>query len=124
MNPASTAANHGDLLATRYARVFKAAWNTRAQLTPKPRTPLELQFLPAALEIIDTPAPALPRAIILTIASAFVVALLWSIIGHVDMVAVAPGKIISADRAKVIQPAETAVVKRLLARDGQRLSVE
>ncbi len=111
-------------LRARYTSVFKAAWAARVNLTPKQRTPLERQFLPAALEIIDTPAPALPRAIILTIASAFVVARLWSIIGQVDMVAVAPGKIISADRAKVIQPAETAVVKRLLARDGQRLSVE
>ena len=108
-----------NVLVGRYATVFSAAWKTRHQLTSKPRTPLERQFLPAALEIIDTPAPALPRAIIFTIASAFVVALLWSIIGHVDMVAVAPGKIISADRAKVIQPAETAVVKRLLVRDGQ-----
>ncbi len=111
-------ATMSDLLA-RYARVFRAAWGHREQLTPKARTPLERQFLPAALEIIDTPAPALPRAIIATLVAAFVVALAWSFIGHIDMVAVAPGKIISADRAKVIQPAETAVVKRLLVRDGQ-----
>ena len=78
-------------LLIRYATVFAAAWRARAQLTPKPRTPLERQFLPAALELTDTPVPALPRAIIATIAAAFVLGLLWSVIGHVDMVAVAPG---------------------------------
>jgi hemolysin D len=117
---ASTTQAYGDILA-RYARVFKAAWSARASLTPKNRTPLERQFLPAALEIIETPAPALPRAIIATIVTAFLLAIAWASIGMIDMVAIAPGKIISADRAKVIQPAETAVVKRLLVRDGQQV---
>ncbi len=118
-NPALQITAFGDLLA-RYARVFSAAWGQRDQLTPKARTPLERQFLPAALEIIETPAPALPRAIIATIVTAFLLAIAWASIGMIDMVAIAPGKIISADRAKVIQPAETAVVKRLLVRDGQQ----
>ncbi len=117
---ASTTQAYGDILA-RYVRVFKAAWSARASLTPKQRTPLERQFLPAALEIIETPAPALPRAIIATIVTAFLLAIAWASIGMIDMVAIAPGKIISADRAKVIQPAETAVVKRLLVRDGQQV---
>ena len=109
-----------DILA-RYARVLKAAWGARKTLTPKHRTPLERQFLPANLEITDTPAPALPRAIIATIVTAFLLAIAWASIGMIDMVAIAPGKIIAADRAKVIQPAETAVVKRLLVRDGQHV---
>ena len=109
---------HFEILA-RYARVLNAAWGARNTLTPKNRTPLERQFLPANLEITDTPAPALPRAIIATIVTAFTFALIWSIIGRIDTVAVAPGKIISAGKAKVIQPTETAVVKRILVRDGQ-----
>lgn len=47
------------------------------------------------------------------------VALAWAIVGRVETVAVAHGKIIPSDRAKVIQPAETAVVKRILVTDGQ-----
>ena len=50
--------------------------------TPQKRTPLERRFFPAALEIIDTPAPALPRAIVLTVACAFVLAILSATIGH------------------------------------------
>lgn len=61
-------------------------------------------------------APLLTRT---AISAAFAFALAWAIIGRIDSVAVAPGKIISAGKAKVIQPAETAVVKRILVRDGQ-----
>jgi hemolysin D len=83
--------------------------------------PLERQFLPATLEILETPAPAAPRVLIWVIATAFVAALVWSIVGRVDVVAVAHGKIIPSGRVKVIQPLETAVVKRIHVTDGQQV---
>ena len=108
----------GDLIG-RYAAVAKAAWQARTAITPQERTPLERQFLPAALELMETPAPALARAVVLTIVSAFLLALVWASIGRLDLVATAPGKIISADKAKLIQSSETGVVKRILVKDGQ-----
>ena len=110
----------GELL-HRYASVLRASWAARAALTPAKREPLERQFLPAALEIIETPAPALAHALTWTIVAIVALTLAWGWFGQVDLVATAPGKIIAADRAKVIQPAETAVVKRLLVRDGQQV---
>ena len=106
-------------LFARYARVTKEAWAARSEQTQAERTPLERQFLPAALEIVDTPAPALPRAVLWTIVATLVLTLLWSMIGKIDLIAVAAGKIIAADKTKLIQPAETAVVKRILVADGQ-----
>ncbi len=106
-------------LAQRYAQVLSTAWRARAELTPARREPLERQFLPATLEIIETPAPALAHGLIWSIVAIVAAILTWSWFGHVDMMAVAPGKIISADKSKVIQPAETAVVKRIHVRDGQ-----
>jgi hemolysin D len=103
----------------RYMRVVRASWCVRDQLSAGARTPLERQFLPAALEILETPAPALPRAILWAIVSAAVFALLWASLGRIDLVAVAPGKVIAAGKAKLIQPVETAVVKRILVADGQ-----
>lgn len=85
-------------------------------------TPLERQFLPAALELIETPAPVLPRAIMWTILGAAAFTLLWAWFGQIDMVAVASGKVIAADKTKIIQPAETAVVKRILVTDGQQVT--
>ena len=83
------------------------------------RTTLEREFLPAALELIETPAPALPRAVLWAIVAALGFAIGWSCIGKIDLVAVAPGKVIAADRTKLIQPAEVGVVKRILVADGQ-----
>jgi hemolysin D len=108
-------------LAARYGRVLKASWGARDQLGAAERTPLERQFLPAALELIETPAPALPRAIIWTILAAAAFTVLWAYFGQIDLVAVAPGKVIAADKTKVIQPAETAVVKRIYVADGQHV---
>jgi len=80
---------------------------------------LERQFLPAALELVETPAPALPRAVLWSIVAAAAFAIGWSFIGRIDLVAVAPGKVIAAGKTKVIQPAEVGVVKRIRVTDGQ-----
>ena len=108
----------GELLA-RYVRVFRAAWQARRTLDPPRREPLERQFLPAVLELQETPPAPLARAILWTLIAAFVVMLAWAVFGRVDTVAVAPGKLIADVRAQVVQPMETATVKRILVRDGQ-----
>src|ERR1051325_630082 len=78
----------------------------------------ELAFLPAALEIIETPPSPIGRAIGATIIAFFALALAWPCLGSVDIVATAPGKIIPSGRSKVIQPFETGVVRAIHVRDG------
>jgi hemolysin D len=51
----------------------------------------------------------------------FVLALLWSYFGQVDIVAVAPGRIMVSERTKVIQPLEASVVRQVLVKDGDRV---
>lgn len=46
------------------------------------------------------------------------IALAWAWFGHVDVVAVAEGRIVPSGRVKVIQPAETGVVRAIHVRDG------
>jgi len=82
----------------------------------------ELAFLPAALEIVETPPSPIGRAIAFTIIVAFSVALVWACIGTADIVAVAPGKIIPSGRTKTIQPFETGVVRSIHVRDGQKVN--
>jgi hemolysin D len=79
----------------------------------------ELAFLPAALEIVETPPSPIGRAIAFTLIAVFGAALAWACIGTVDIVAVAPGKIIPSGRTKTIQPFETGVVRAIHVRDGQ-----
>jgi membrane fusion protein, hemolysin D len=79
----------------------------------------ELAFLPAALEIMETPPSPLGRAIAATIILLFCVALVWAWVGTIDIVASAPGKIVPSGRTKVIQPFETGVVRSIRVQDGQ-----
>jgi hemolysin D len=81
----------------------------------------EVAFLPAALEIMETPPSPLGRAIAVTIAGVFCLALAWACLGGIDIVASAPGKIIPSDRTKVVQPFETGVVRAIHIRDGQNV---
>jgi hemolysin D len=82
----------------------------------------ELAFLPAALEIVETPPSPIGRGIGASIIVFFCFALIWAIFGHVDIVASAFGKIVPSGRVKLIQPFETGVVRAIHVRDGQNVS--
>src|SRR5712664_3774201 len=82
------------------------------------RRDFELEFLPAALEIVETPASPAGRAIGATIILVFCVALAWASWSTVDIVATAPGKIIPSGRTKVVQPFEIGVVRAIHVHDG------
>jgi hemolysin D len=79
----------------------------------------ELAFLPAALEIVETPPSPIGRAIGVTVIALFCVALIWAWAGTIDIVASATGKIVPSGRTKVIQPFETGVVRAIRVQDGQ-----
>lgn len=79
----------------------------------------ELAFLPAALEVSETPVSPAARAISATVMGAFVVGIAWASLGHLDIVATAQGKIVPSERVKTIQPLETAVVRAIHVAEGQ-----
>jgi hemolysin D len=110
----------GDFI-KRYRTVFGAAWKVRHEMEPPARDADERAFLPAHLELIETPASPTARWTMRIIVGLFCVAVAWATIGHLDIVAVAPGKTVVDSRTKVVQPSETAVVRRILVRDGQRV---
>ena len=103
----------------RYYKIFRSAWSVRAQLDTPIRTADERAFLPAHLELTETPTSPTARWTMRIIITFFCVALLWASLGKLDIVAVAPGKTVVDSRTKVVQTAETAVVRRILVRDGQ-----
>ncbi|HTV33643.1 MAG TPA: HlyD family type I secretion periplasmic adaptor subunit [Methylocella sp.] len=83
------------------------------------RTRDELAFLPAALEIVETPPAPLAGAVSTSIILIFLTTIVWASLGRIDIVASAPGKIVPTDRTKVIQPFETSVVGAIHVTDGQ-----
>jgi hemolysin D len=88
-------------------------------LTRSGREEDEAAFLPAALEIVETPPSPLGRAIGLTLVTLFSLALIWSAIGRVDVIAYAPGKVVPSGRIKLVQPLEIGVVRAIHIHDGQ-----
>ncbi len=101
--------------------------NAERTIVPFPRRPLaarrdhELAFLPAALEIAETPPSPVGRAVGATIIAIFCLALLWATLGKVDIVATAEGKIVPSGRTKLIQPFETGIVRAIHVHDGQHV---
>jgi hemolysin D len=79
----------------------------------------ETEFLPAILEITENPVSPTIRILIWSLVSIIAIVFLWSVFGHVDEVAVAPGKIIPSGYVKVIQPESKGVVKAIHVKDGQ-----
>ena len=81
----------------------------------------EREFLPAALEIVDTPPSPVGRAIGLTIILVAVIAIVWSVFGKVDIVATASGRIVPAGKTKILQPADTGIVTAIHVSDGDHV---
>lgn len=103
----------------RYGAVLRAAWSIRRQLDAPAREAYEIAFLPANLELADRPSHPAARWSMRVIVTLALVVLLIAIFGQLDIVAVAKGKLLPGDRVKVIQPAVTGVVRRIMVRDGQ-----
>jgi hemolysin D len=103
----------------RYRRVFQVAWETRHQDQIEGYLSHEIAFLPAALALKETPVSPAPRVAMWLIISFAGIVFVWAIVGQIDIVASAQGKIVPNDRIKTIQPFETSTVKRIAVVDGQ-----
>lgn len=79
----------------------------------------ELEFLPAVLEIQETPPSPTGRIITWLIALFFTITLIWAITGEIDIVATAQGKIIPSSHSKIIQPVEISIVTAIHVKEGQ-----
>ncbi|MFO0771927.1 MAG: HlyD family type I secretion periplasmic adaptor subunit [Nitrospiraceae bacterium] len=67
----------------------------------------------------EAPPSPVGRSILWMIILVFVSAVLWSSFSSIDIVAIAPGKIIPNGHSKTIQPYETGVVAAIHVQDGQ-----
>jgi hemolysin D len=81
----------------------------------------ERAFLPAALEVAETPPNPLGRATAYALCLVAFAGVGWAVVGKVDIVAVATGKIVSHLRTQVVQPFEIGSVTSVLVRPGQQV---
>ena len=79
----------------------------------------ETEFLPAILEVTETPPSPTGRLVMWSILALFVVALVWSFVGHINEVAVAAGKVIPSGQIKTIQVKNKGIIKEINVEEGQ-----
>lgn len=105
----------------RHIDVLRASWRAQNEADAKTRPLSDHEFLPAALEIMEKPPSPGLRWLLLGICTLFTVALAWSVIGKVDVVATANGKVVPSGNVKVIQPVELGYVRAIHVRNGQHV---
>lgn len=79
------------------------------------------EFLPAALEVVETPPSPAARVVAYTVVLFSVIALAWAFIGKVDIIATAPGRVLPTGRVKQVQPLDTGAIVAIHVQDGDRV---
>jgi hemolysin D len=75
-------------------------------------------FLPAAVEILETPPPLAVTLRAYLLCGALILAIAWTIFFRVSTYAVAPGKILAVGDTKVVQPIEAGQVSAIRVKEG------
>ncbi|MBU2870401.1 HlyD family type I secretion periplasmic adaptor subunit [Colwellia sp. E2M01] len=96
-------------------------WKNRAQLGEQKRNQQELDFLPAALEILERPPSPVGKLLARVIIAFVTIGIIWACVGDIEITALAEGKIISSSRIKNIQPLEKGVLKTIYVKEGQKV---
>ena len=79
------------------------------------------EFLPAAISILETPPSPINIAMLRIICALVTCALLWTFFGHIDILAIAQGKVQPSGRVKTIQPMDPGRVTQINVRNGQHV---
>lgn len=95
----------------------------KRQSSSQPKVDLHiLEFQADAVELEKQPLPAGVRGLYKLLCVLFVAAVVWSILGKVDMIVSAKGKLISTGKQILIQPLVNSIVKEFHVEVGQVVS--
>jgi hemolysin D len=82
------------------------------------------EFLPAALEILETPPSPIHTWLLSTICLLAAVTIAWTFVGKIDVIAVAQGKVQPTGRVKLVQPLESGKVRTLFVTNGSKVEAK
>ncbi len=106
-------------LIERYQQHIAHFWAQRHEVTPPDLKAYESEFLPSALALQTAPVSPAGRWVARILMALLMALLLWSILGKMDIIVNATGKIIPSERSKTIASVETARVDGLFVKEGQ-----
>ncbi len=81
----------------------------------------EYDFDPDILRLQQEAPSPLPRAILWGVLALLTCLLLWALFGRLDIIAVAHGKLVPQSSMKIVQAADSGIVKQLLVSEGDRV---
>jgi hemolysin D len=102
----------------RYWKVARAALTADKARNKGRARNHEPNFLPAALEVVEQPVSPTARISAWVLAVGLLSTFAWLILGRVDIVASAPGRVMPTDDVKLVQAANTGVVRHIYVNDG------
>jgi hemolysin D len=82
-------------------------------------SPEALDFAPGLLSIQESPPARLPRAVLYMVGVLFVILLFWALLGKLNIIASAEGRLVPQSYVKIVQPADAGIVKQILVREGE-----
>jgi len=104
---------------SKHWSVLREAWSAQNFADKAFRSREEHEFLPAALEIMEKPPSPGMRMLLWLTCGLFVLAILWAVLGKIDVVAVSSGKTVPNGNVKLIQPIEIGAVRAIHVKNGQ-----
>lgn len=105
----------------RYKTIFAHYWQHRHQLSGKVLAAHEAEFLPAALSLQEKPVSPVARLLAMVLMSLVLVLITWSIVGRIDIIVNASGKVIPSGYTKTIASVDVASVRALYIEEGQQV---
>lgn len=78
-----------------------------------------LDFAPSIIRLQEKPPAPLGRAVLKSVMLLFLGIIIWAVLGRLDIVAVAEGKLVPQSYLKIVQPAEQGIVKEILVKEGE-----
>ena len=77
-----------------------------------------LAFAPGIIRAQQQPPSPLPRVVLYSLLALFGITLVWACVGQLDIVAAAQGKLVPQSFLKIVQPAESGIVREILVKEG------
>lgn len=78
-----------------------------------------LTFHPPLIRLQHTAPHPLRRRVMWLLLSLLAFLLIWALVGRLDIVAVADGKLVPASYLQIVQPSEAGIIKEILVREGE-----
>ncbi|MEW6500475.1 MAG: HlyD family type I secretion periplasmic adaptor subunit [Thermodesulfobacteriota bacterium] len=103
---------------TRIDAVVEKMRGQMERLMPEAE-PDQLEFSPPLLRLQEVPPNPLGRWVLKAALILLGCLFLWAILGRLDIVAVAEGKLVPQTYVKIVQPAEAGIVKEILTKEGE-----